>query len=191
VGKGELQQGLPQGASRRQWSPQKQHQPWEGSPRKQRQNRRWQQQQGEEAGEKESQGQQQPVWAPLPTLLDVLLVQPLQVQYKITTLVCWQQLVQHHQLLATCDQLHLFFFHKAGDWAQLLAEKLEEQLQVGTQLNIVIASARQQSQSPWGQASLLGVMALVCSMWTSSSFWRREKDFWQQGSPSGTSVLMV
>ena len=119
-----------QSAARRQWSHQKQQEPLPDYLDKPR--RRQQQPQWEDSKEQQpqQQQQQQSVWAPLPTLLDVLLIQPLQVQYKITTLVCWQQILHRHQLLATCEQLHLFFFQKAGDWAQLLAEKLEEQLQV-------------------------------------------------------------
>ncbi|KAF8057943.1 hypothetical protein HT031_005889 [Scenedesmus sp. PABB004] len=66
--------------------------------------------------------------APLITTLEVLLVRPLLAQHRLTTLACWQLLLQDRGLLRQLGALQRLFFQQQGDWCDLLLEGLEAQL---------------------------------------------------------------
>uniref|UniRef100_A0A383VBK2 Gamma tubulin complex component C-terminal domain-containing protein n=1 Tax=Tetradesmus obliquus TaxID=3088 RepID=A0A383VBK2_TETOB len=67
--------------------------------------------------------------APLITMLEVLVVWPLLAQHRLTTLACWQLLLQDQRLLQRLASLQALFFQQQGDWVDLLLEALQQQQQ--------------------------------------------------------------
>lgn len=82
--------------------------------------------------------------APIVSALEVLVVQPVLAQQRLTTVACWSLLLQEHQLLQRLSTIQGLFFQQQGDWVGLLCEALEPLL------------LWQQQQHGAGSAAVLG-----------------------------------
>ena len=63
--------------------------------------------------------------APLVACFEVLLVQPLMEQCRLTTVACWSLLLHEHRLLQRLSTIQGLFFQQQGDWVVLLCDALE------------------------------------------------------------------
>jgi hypothetical protein len=63
--------------------------------------------------------------APMVSALEVLVVQPILAQQRLTTVACWSLLLQEHQLLQRLSAIQGLFFQQQGDWVVLLCDALE------------------------------------------------------------------
>jgi hypothetical protein len=75
--------------------------------------------------------------APLVACFEVLLVQPLMEQCRLTTIACWSLLLQEHRLLQRLSTIQGLFFQQQGDWVVLLCDALEP---------LLLAQQQQQQQ---------------------------------------------
>lgn len=62
---------------------------------------------------------------PLITTLEVLVVRPLLAQHRLTTLACWQLLLQEQHLLQKLAAMQSIFFQQQADWVDLFIEGLD------------------------------------------------------------------
>jgi len=74
-------------------------------------------------------GTQAAAAAPLIATLEVLVVQPLLAQQRLTTHACWNLLLHEHRLLQRMNAIQGLFFQQQGDWVALLCEGLQPLLQ--------------------------------------------------------------
>jgi hypothetical protein len=63
--------------------------------------------------------------APMVSALEVLVVQPILVQQRLTTVACWSLLLQEHRLLQRLSAIQGLFFQQQGDWVVRLCDALE------------------------------------------------------------------
>lgn len=63
--------------------------------------------------------------APIVSALEVLVVQPVLAQQRLTTVTCWSLLLHEHQLLQRLSTIQGLFFQQQGDWVGLLCDALE------------------------------------------------------------------
>lgn len=64
--------------------------------------------------------------APLVTALEVLVINPILAQHRLTTLACWQLLLQEQQLLQKLAAMQALFFQQQGDWVDLFLEGVDK-----------------------------------------------------------------
>ncbi len=86
--------------------------------------------------------------APVQTIVECCVVQPILQHHRLLTRACWSLALHEFKLLQLCAALRRFFFLEAGDFAAGLAEGLNSVLLV--QPGLACAGSAASSLSDWG-----------------------------------------
>jgi hypothetical protein len=93
--------------------------------------------------------------------LEVLVVQPVLAQQRLTTVACWSLLLHEHQLLQRLSTIQGLFFQQQGDWVGLLCGALEPLLLQQQQQQGAGSSATDSSQAQAGGMSPVVLQLLL------------------------------